>query len=87
MTTFNDHATHVVSQIEYGSEVYIELVHTETMSVSQTDISGNLKVSVELVAGMIEGEADTKLTAGEEDFNSKTSFTVYGTLKKTIFLL
>ena len=85
MTTFNDHATHVVSQIEYGSEVYIELVHTETMSVSQTDISGNLKVSVELVAGMIEGEADAKLTDEEEDFNSKTSFTIYGTLKKTIF--
>ena len=55
------------------------------MSVSQTDISGNLKVSVELVAGMIEGEADAKLTAEEEDFNSKTSFTIYGTLKKTIF--
>ena len=100
MDQFNKHATHVVSQIEYGSEVYIELVHTgyltnwncklmiiflESMSDSQTDISGNLKVSVKLVAGMIEGDGSLNLGESQQSFSSKTSFTIHGTLKQTIF--
>ena len=33
MARFNEDATHVVTQIEYGSEVYIELVHTGRITV------------------------------------------------------
>ena len=53
--------------------------------MSQTDISGNLKVSVKLVAGMIEGDGSLNLGESKESFASKTSFTIHGTLKKTIF--
>ena len=45
------------------------------MSVSQTDISGSLKVSVELVAGMIEGEGSLDLKSEEESM-SKAGFQI-----------
>ena len=45
------------------------------MSVSQTDISGSLKVSVELVAGMIEGEGSVDLKSEEESL-SKAGFQI-----------
>ena len=55
------------------------------MSDSQTDISGKLKVSVKLVAGMIEGDGSLNLGESQQSFSSKTSFTIHGTLKQTIF--
>ena len=45
------------------------------MSVTQTDISGSLKVSVELLAGMIEGEGSLDLHDAEESM-SKAGFQI-----------
>ena len=42
-------------------------------------------MTVELVAGMIEGDAKFKSEQSEADFESQTSFKIHGTLKKTIF--
>ena len=58
---------------------------SETINDKKTDISGSLKVTVELVAGLIEGDADVELDDTQKRFQQQTSFTVHGTLKKTIF--
>ena len=42
-------------------------------------------MSVELIAGMIEGEGSTKFTDDEMRIANETNFKIYGTLKKTIF--
>ena len=44
-----------------------------------------MKVSVELIAGAIEGDANAKLTKLEKDIHSNTIFKIHGTLKKTVF--
>ena len=107
---FNQAASHVVSQIEYGSSVFIELVHTgiatlesqeifqefikysskhpfylEEMTESQRHISGDVKISVELIAGMIEGEGGVDWQDSQKKVAKQTTFIIHGTLKQTVF--
>ena len=49
------------------------------------DIIGSLQVTVELVAGMIEGEGSLNLDEEQSKFASDTEFIIHGTLKTTIF--
>jgi len=64
-----------------SSEIFI----SDKINKNETDLSGNMKVSVEFIAGAIEGDANAKLTKQEEDIHSNTIFKIHGTLKKTIF--
>ena len=58
---------------------------SEKQKISQTKIDGKLKVTVELVAGLIEGEGKLNLTEQEKKITNETTFQIYGTLKQTIF--
>ena len=42
-------------------------------------------MTVQLIAGMIEGDAAFASEQSQEDIKSNTKFRIYGTLKKTVF--
>ncbi len=50
------------------------------MSESERQISGSVKVSVELIAGMIEGDGDVAWQDNQKQMASQTSFIIHGTL-------
>ena len=55
------------------------------MSTAQTNIDGNVDISVELIAGMIEGEGSLAWDDKEYKASNQTTFKIYGSLKRTIF--
>lgn len=55
------------------------------MTESQRHISGDVKISVELIAGMIEGEGGVNWSDSQNKTSKQTTFIIHGTLKKTVF--
>lgn len=62
-----------------------DLSYSAKMSTSQTDIDGNVDISVQLIAGMIDGKASLSYDDKEYKASNETSFKIYGSLKRTIF--
>ena len=55
------------------------------MTESQRHISGDVKISVELIAGMIDGEGEVNSQDSQKNVSKQTTFIIHGTLKQTVF--
>jgi len=82
-----DEVTHVVTHIEYGSELFIELEYESSKTEDNMDIEGRLKLAVKLAVAQINAEANAKVSTENENFFKKTNIRVHGNLKKTIIAL
>ena len=84
---FIEDASHFISQIEYGSNIKIEMTFDDKKSKTKENIYGHPEFNANVLAGLLGGGTDIEFnsTEAKNDFISRIQFQIHGTLKKTVF--